>query len=267
LSIERVYPEMIPEIHRELLTLLDPNRTESEWRQILDPGWDRKEDYVGYLLRSGGKPVAFVGLLFGSMALAGSRERLCNITSWIAKPDHAAESVALLMPLRGLKDYTLTNMSGAHHVRAIFNRLGFRTLEDGTTIMRPPLSPDAFRTPPGVRIASDARDVRVLLGNRDAPIFVDHAPFANHIAMETPPLPHPQAQRVSHRPVSLHQRHPELRQRASCSSLAPAAPARRDNPRVRFPVRRRLLDPRKLHDPPRIPSLVPFVRIGGPRRA
>jgi hypothetical protein len=180
-EILKVYPDMFGAVYPHLLRALDPTRPEAEWRPLFRPGWQSPEEHVGYALSDGGRLVGFVGLLFSEVWLEGRAEKLCNVTSWIVEERYRGEGVTLLLPVRKASGYTVTNMSGEPHVREIFQRLGFDTLEESTAIMRPPLSPRGYRIPKGLRILTDPADFPHVLAEIDLRIYADHAPYARHL--------------------------------------------------------------------------------------
>lgn len=176
-----MYPDMFEAVYPGLLGKLDPARPEAEWRSLFRPGWRSPEEHVGYALSEGGRLVGFVGLLF-AMAPVGERtEKLCNVTSWIVEDRYRGEAITLLLPVRKARGLTVTNMSGEPHVREIFRRLGFGTLEASTAIMPPPFSPGAYRRPKDVRILTKPEEFSHVLPDIEMRIYEDHAPYARHL--------------------------------------------------------------------------------------
>lgn len=184
-EIRKVYPDMFDQLYPGLLETLDSRRSEQEWRRIFYPGWSTPEEHVGYALASRGRLVAFLGLLYSEVHVGKSPARLCNVTSWIAEEGYQSESISLLLPIRKALGYTFTNMSGEHHVREIFRRFGFSTLEESTTIFRPPFSVRGFRRQEGIRLVSNPELIGASLGDREAQIFSDHSPYAYHLLAQS----------------------------------------------------------------------------------
>lgn len=177
-KLQPVQPSMFEEVHRELLQLLDRRRPQEEWRRIFEYGWEHSENYVGYVLVEDGELVGFLGMIFSELRGAGGTEHLCNVSSWIAKESHRAESSALVLPLRDLKAYTVTNLSCNDVAHRIFSRLGFEVLETHTTILTPVRRPSSHS---GLRITSDPEQVGSMLQGIDSVIFRDHLPYTQHL--------------------------------------------------------------------------------------
>lgn len=180
----KVYPDMFGQVYPGLLKILDPARPEQEWRALFRPGWKSPEEHVGYALAEGERLVAFLGLLFAEIPGESGPEKLCSLTSWVAHEDFRRESVSLLLPLRRETGYTITNMSGEAHVREVFRRLGFRMLEDRTTIFPPALSPRRWRRARGLRIHREEGAIRATLDGTQGQTYQDHAPYGRHLVVE-----------------------------------------------------------------------------------
>lgn len=178
-SLVRVGPQDFDEVYEALLRDMDPDRPREEWRRIFEPGWPRQEEHCGLALRADGRLVGFLGLLFTEMHVDGKPERLCNVTTWVVRPEHAAEASWLLFPLREMDGYTLTNLTPDASTFEAFTRFGFEVLETHVRTFLPPLlSGLPGRDRPGVLLDPDA--IAPELTEGDLRILRHHRPYARH---------------------------------------------------------------------------------------
>ena len=184
-DIRKVYPDMFEETYSSLLRDLDPDRPKEEWRRIFEPGWPSPEEHVGYGLFAGNQMVGFAGLLFAEMDIAGRPERLCNFSSWVAKEEYRRDSISLLLPLRSLGDYTVTNMSATPQVQEIFRRLGFAVLDEYTTVVRPSLRFGRWGEGGRFEVRFESKEIERALGGGLGKIHADHARYGGHMVVES----------------------------------------------------------------------------------
>lgn len=185
-NLELVDPSMFDEIHRHLLTLLDRSRPKEEWRRIFEYSWPRPEEHVGYALYEDGEPVAFLGLLFHERELGGATRRFCNVSSWIAKKPYRQQATLLVLALRRLDGYTITNLSPNRIAYEVFERLGFQELETHWTILSPGriLRPSTFTSE--VRLSGSRDRLDEVLDDTCSRILDDHRDSAHHAVAEFP---------------------------------------------------------------------------------
>ncbi len=81
------------------------------WKGLLSTSWPVEEDHRGYALMEKGEAVGFIGLIFSRREIDGRMEKFCNVSSIVTTEEHRHESMALIKPLLGLKDYTITNFT------------------------------------------------------------------------------------------------------------------------------------------------------------
>ncbi len=170
---------MFGDVYREVLCILDPKRSPDEWRRIFNYEWSHPEDYSGYVLIDDGVIVAFLGLVFADTVIDGRTERLCNVTSWVAKEPYQSEAAGLVLELRRLK-YTITNLSCNTPAFKVFSKLGFKVLETHKRVFvtRPLLGAGPVR-----QALTDPDDVAGCLDEADSQIFRDHLPYAKHLVI------------------------------------------------------------------------------------
>lgn len=150
------------------------------WKNLLTQPWPVEEDHRGYALMDKGKAVGFIGMIFARREIGGRIEKFCNISSIVTLEEHRHESMALMMPVAGLKDYTITNFTPTPAVTAVFNRLGFEELDDTMHILLPtPGWPKDTGAPKGrYRIVTHPTKIAERLRDEDREI-VDHHQFQN----------------------------------------------------------------------------------------
>jgi hypothetical protein len=180
-SLSRVFPEGFDAIHDRLLRQLDPRRPREQWRRLFDYAWRRSEDPVGYAISERDEPVGFIGTVLSERTVGGRLERFCNVTSWVARPSHRAEATLLVMPLRDLRDHTVTNLTCNEAVFRIFSMLGFEVLETETLILLP--TPALLVPRRGCRIVSDPRAIEAALDDAEVRVLRDHLPYARHLLL------------------------------------------------------------------------------------
>ena len=178
--LQRVHPSMFDEIYTGLLHGHDATVTKEEWRRIFSYGWHNPSGHVGYALMDGGAPVGFVGLIFSEIVIDGVCEKFCNVTTWIVKENYQGSAAALVLPLRDLKEHTITNMTSNMRAYRVFSRLGFETLETHTRLA---LAVPALLVPSQIdcTIAHEPDAIAPELDETHARILHDHLPYAQHL--------------------------------------------------------------------------------------
>lgn len=110
----------------------------ADWhRMLFDQRWKKDDDPLGFALWDGKKIVGFIGNLYSYPVVAGGPQRFCNLSSWIVDP--AYRSQTLMLARKALKDtrVTFTALTCVRSSAAIFQRMGFRTLEERVRIFHP----------------------------------------------------------------------------------------------------------------------------------
>ena len=127
-SLQQVDLAMFPQIY-PLLQKIDPNLLEEEWHSLFTQPWHQPENYCGYGLFDGSEMVGFLGLLFSQRNIDGQIENFCNLSSWIVKEAYRGHAISMMLALRKLKDYTITDLSPTDKVVAVSKKLGFQELD------------------------------------------------------------------------------------------------------------------------------------------
>lgn len=178
-AVTPVFPADYGEV-AGLLRGLEPGGRPRDWRRIFDYGWRRPDEPVGYVVREGDGVAGFIGMILSEITVDGRPERFCNITSWITRDDASGAGALLLLQIRNLRGATITSLSSNAQAARVLGRLGFRVLETAQVILAPTVRiaiPRANRP----RVLGDPTEIRPLLGEADARILDDHAPYTRHL--------------------------------------------------------------------------------------
>ena len=176
-QLERVGPTHFEPIYNRLLHAHDPSISRDRWRRIFDYAWRRNEDHVGYALFESGEPVSFLGLIYSRIWVHGVEHKLCNTTTWVADESHRAQAASLVLPLRYLHDYTITNLSSNERAHDVFRAAGFRELES-TFQLVPLVAPLRSRARRGVEVVVDAQEIDHSVTTYERRIIKDHEALA-----------------------------------------------------------------------------------------
>ena len=141
-----------------------------DWQQLFIHHWDSPEEHFGYRMLDGDKTVGFIGTVFSTQVIHGKAEKFCNLSSWYVMPEYRHESLAVLFPVLGLKDFTLTNFTANQHIAAMMRGFGFKDLEPSFKIILP--LPSGLLSPG--TIISDTQDIPDHLDAANRKIFQDH---------------------------------------------------------------------------------------------
>jgi hypothetical protein len=179
--VERVRPDRFDQIYDGLLKRLDPRRPVEHFRRIFEYPWRTHEDYVGFALYDEHAPVGFMGLIFSELLVEDRQERLCNVTSFIAKETHRAEAALLPLQLRTLTEYTVTNLTCNDAAYRVFTRVGFKVLDDRKIILRPTWTSFGTRRTGPWGVEHRPEKIRRHLGPEHQQILEHHLPYAKHL--------------------------------------------------------------------------------------
>ena len=133
-SLQPVDLSFFPQIY-PLLQKIDSQLSEAEWYSLFTQPWHQPEDYCGYGLFDGSAMVGFLGLIFSQRNIDGQVENFCNLTSWFIEEAYRGHAISMMLPLRKLKNYTITDLSPTERVAAISKKLGFQELDTKITAL------------------------------------------------------------------------------------------------------------------------------------
>lgn len=157
-----------------LLNDLNPSLGEAGWRTIFDYPWPNKEPFCGYALFADGEVVGYHGFIFSERNIEGRNHRFCNLTSWYVREAYRGHSMKLLMPIRKLKEHTVTDLSAGNTVTKILRRFGFESLDESVHILLPWWTGTKHS---GISVYHDQELESQPLSESDRQIYQHHAGF------------------------------------------------------------------------------------------
>ncbi len=162
----------------------NPKITRGQWRTLFDYPWPCAEPARGFILRDDARCVGFFGTIWSERDIAGRRERLCNLTSWITLPEYRNHSLLLLKAVLALGDCTITCHSPAANLYPIYKKFGFSDLETHLRIVLPwPSLPPRLGL--GARVFTDPARIAPRLCESERRILEAHRlPGCGHLLIE-----------------------------------------------------------------------------------
>lgn len=185
--VEVATPAMFDDLY-PLLVQLDPARSEEQWRRIVyDWGWRGADDIIGYVLMEKQAIVGFLGTLYSRRLIEGKAAVVCNHHSWVVQEAFRGHSLSLVMTALRVRDCTLLNLTARPAVGAMYEKLGFKRLEQHVRLLFPaPAWPRLSRNGDAL-ITADRSAVAEALPAAELKIFTDHAGCAcGHVVVRAP---------------------------------------------------------------------------------
>lgn len=170
-SLKKVDITMFPQFY-PLLRQINPELSETEWYGLFTPQWHQPEKFCGYGLFCDSEMVGFLGFVFSQRTIDGQLEKFCNLTSWIVKEQYQGHGISLMLALRKLKDYTITDLSASGKVITISKKLGFKELDNRMTVLPSMLGGVA---PPQLKIFTAKSSIQSQLKPPEQILFADHS--------------------------------------------------------------------------------------------
>lgn len=178
-ELVKIRSDLFPGLYEAFLHDDDPLSDEADWRNVFDYQWDKDEDHSGYALVSDGAVVGMMAMAFSRRMIDGQHRKFCNLHTWWVHDDHRGRSIALMRPLLGLDDYTITHFTPCDRVRALTKRLGFVDLDLQMKLLLP--QPLAMLTKrgeqPGIEFRFDEAIDEQSLSAEERKILRDHRPY------------------------------------------------------------------------------------------
>ena len=110
---------------------------EAKGRKIFEYQWQRDETHCGLILVDGDRTVGFLGMIFSHRQINEKVEKFCNLTSWYVHKDYRSRAISMILPLHGMKEYTITDLTPAKTVYKIQDKLGFKDLDAAGRLLLP----------------------------------------------------------------------------------------------------------------------------------
>ena len=162
---------------QDILTDIWASDSQAKGRKIFDYQWLRDESHCGLILVDGDRTVGFLGMIFSRRQINDKVEKFCNLTSWYVHEDYRSRAIFMILPLHGMKDYTITDLTPAKNVYTVQNKLGFKDLDAAGRLLLPfgrrLFQPKYYPAD----LTHDLTAIEKKLGGQDLRIFNDHRPY------------------------------------------------------------------------------------------
>jgi hypothetical protein len=151
--------------------------SQEKGRNIFEYQWQRNETHCGLILVDGDRTVGFLGMIFSRRLINDKVEKFCNLTSWYVHKDYRSRAISMILPLNGMKDYTITDLTPAKNVYKIQNKLGFKDL-DGAGRLLLPFGRRLFQAEfSAANLSHDSAAIEKKLEGQNLKIFNDHQKY------------------------------------------------------------------------------------------
>jgi hypothetical protein len=151
--------------------------SQEKGRNIFEYQWQRDETHCGLILVDGDRTVGFLGMIFSRRLINDKVEKFCNLTSWYVHKDYRSRAISMILPLHGMKDYTITDLTPAKTVYKIQNKLGFKDL-DGAGRLLLPFGRRLFQPEfSAANLSHDSAAIEKKLEGQNLKIFNDHQKY------------------------------------------------------------------------------------------
>jgi hypothetical protein len=162
---------------QDILTDIWAVGSEEKGRKIFDYQWQRDETHCGLILVDGDRTVGFLGMIFSRRQINDKAEKFCNLTSWYVHKDYRSRAISMILPLHGMKDYTITDLTPAKNVYTVQNKLGFKDLDAAGRLLLP-FGRRLFQAKySATELIHDIGAIENKLDGQNLKIFNDHQPY------------------------------------------------------------------------------------------
>ncbi len=162
---------------QDILTDIWAAGSEDKGRKIFDYQWARDETHCGLILVDGDRTVGFLGMIFSRRQINQKMEKFCNLTSWYVHKDYRSRAISMILPLHGMQDYTITDLTPAKNVYAVQNKLGFKDLDTAGRLLLP-VGRRLFQPKyAAMELTHDLAAIENKLEGQNLKIFNDHKPY------------------------------------------------------------------------------------------
>jgi len=137
--------------------------------------WNLPNHCAGYVAIVDSQIVGFIGTICSEIPKNNKLEKVCNLTSWFLKEEYRSQGIGLklLMPIIGMKGYTITNISPTEDSYKLLKSLGYKDLETGHYLLFPFLNlKNLFNKK--CKLITDHSKIKHLLDKDEIKIFNDH---------------------------------------------------------------------------------------------
>jgi len=162
---------------QDILTDIWDAGSEEKGRKIFDYQWPHDETHCGLILVDGDRTVGFLGMIFSRRQINEKIEKFCNLTSWYVHQDYRSRAISMILPLHGMQDYTITDLTPAKNVYTVQNKLGFKDLDAAGRLLLP-FGRRLFQPQySAIELTHDLAAIENKLAGQDLKIFNDHQPY------------------------------------------------------------------------------------------
>jgi hypothetical protein len=180
-DFEKIFPLLLDLVRADSATSSE-DEEKAKWQKFFNTHWNEKENYVGYLLlnEANSEPVGFIGVLFSERLIHNKIEYFCNLTSWIVKKEYRSNSLALILPIMNLKNYTITDFTASDVASKIFKSFHFKDLSIKGFIV-PPIPGKKFNFfNKNISLLIDEPEIADYVSHSDQKIYHNHLPYNCH---------------------------------------------------------------------------------------
>jgi hypothetical protein len=186
IRIRRAAALDFPKVRDLLLEFENPGVTDDQWRQLFVDHSGLQEGSFGYVMEDGAEIVGFLGVTVGQRTIRDKIHRFWNISNWIVRPAYRRRSLELVAQM--LEDSghatTITALSPAPHVLAIFKLLKFEMLDTSERVIVPSPLPAMRRK---AVVLTDPLRIEPLLDAEARVVFRHHQlPHNKHMLVRAP---------------------------------------------------------------------------------
>ncbi len=183
-SIREARAEDFPRVLPLLREFDNPGVTEAQWRQLFLDHSGMQRGVFGYVMVDGDEVVGFLGATIGQRSIRNEHRRICNLSNWIVRAAYRNRSLDLIARALDQKGTTITALSPAPHVLAIFKLLKFEMLDTSERIIVPSPLP---RFGAAAEVLTDPREIECRLETEALEIFRHHQlPYNKHLLVLAP---------------------------------------------------------------------------------
>jgi hypothetical protein len=183
-KVEPIREGMFPDIHREFLDSFDYELTRADWAPLFEIRPHSGQDHTGYALTDNGKLVGVLGMIFSERQLAGKTLPVCNLHTWMVKPEYRGHSLLLMRAPLKYKNHVVIDLSPTEGVQKISAKLGFKALDSTLCALLPtvlPVHENAIQACQQIDLLTSR-----ILSPVDRQLFLDHSQaHMNHMVLET----------------------------------------------------------------------------------
>ncbi|MBF0381859.1 MAG: hypothetical protein HQL69_12625 [Magnetococcales bacterium] len=157
--------------------------TVDQWVNAFTQDWSTTKPNNGFMLCDGDDIVGVVGAIYSQQMVDGKMVDVCNINSWVVKPEYRSDSIYLLIKTVRQPGYHFTILTPRDQEMEIYRFLKFRTIV--TRMIVTANIPWPFASLFGVHAVTDIGTLQQVLHLEDARVHREHtsSPWLRHMAI------------------------------------------------------------------------------------